>query len=367
MNKTKTIIYNKDTDNPSYKDIIDEKIVKNELGEVNICIPKEIPKSIQDVTYVLSGRGLYRGWISNLQKSIRRGKIKDAIQSAYECLQFDGPFFSHVINRVCKVIISEDIGCANPYLVHEAISVLKTEDKKEKETKLYKLITKMCNGYKSRIVDHSLHLVKRRIKDNKEKVYTSFEEALDDLKQGILVRNIYRCVNALFSLVSFGNETCKEQVRMIDKDIKPKRMNKKIYIVWNTILCNKEFIESLCKNKNNLLTKLNDIVKINVSLFEIWYSNVGNESILNLIHALCNLLLINEIFDFDYSSSTTVDTPVDTPVWIMSASYDKHVRRWKTEQRNSLEFFLQYGVKLDKLHPNLSIIDEELYVRLLTN
>ena len=49
----------------------------------------------------------------------------------------------------------------------------------------------------------------------------------------------------------------------------------------------------------------------------------------------------------------------------MSSSYDKHVRRWKTEKRNSLEFFLQYGVKLDKLHPNLSYIDEEMYLRLI--
>lgn len=364
-----SIIYNVETDNPSYKDVIQEKIVLNENGVVdfNHFKPIHFPNSIMDVNYVLSGRGLYRAWISNLQKSIRRGLVKDALRSAYECMQFKGLFLSHVINRVCKVIISEDIGPANITLslkVKDYLLDLPLKTDNEKINGCFEIIVDMCHSYKSRIVDHSLHLTRKLQLIQ----YTDYNVAYTDLLQNIKDRNIYKCVNILFYLTSLKDKDCKAVFeRKIPKDIKPSRMGTIVYKIWNT-LCDKLFICNIYPDLDG--SKVKDLINLNLAIFQIWYNNVSDEKILNFIHAICNILLAKEIVNIDYNveyKNTISIEEVETydDIWIMSASYDKHTRKWKSSERNSIPFFLKYGAKLNKLHPNLKYIDEQMYQLLL--
>ena len=373
-----SIIYNIHSDNPSYKDVIKEKIVLNEKGEVDFVKnkPTSIPNSIMNVNYALSGRGLYRAWISNLQKSIRRGLVKDALRSAYECMQFKGLFLSHTINRVCKVIISEDIGPANITLALKVKDYLlnlssKTDD--EKINGCFEIIVDMCESYKSRIVDHSLHLTRRKNFTN----YTDYTVAYNDLIKNIKDRNIYKCVNILFYLTSLKEKDCKTTfTRVLDKNIKPSRMGTIVYKIWNN-LCDASFISNVYPTLDS--KKVKSLVELNTAIFQIWYNNSSEEKILNFIHAISNILLAKEIFNFKKDKeSNEVEVEVEVKkypiieevskyddIWIMSASYDKHTRKWLSVERNSIQFFLKYGAKLNKLHPNLKYIDQQMYNSIL--
>jgi hypothetical protein len=372
-----SIIYDIHTDNPSYKDVIKEKIVLNEKGEVDFLKykPISIPKSIMDVNYVLSGRGLYRAWISNLQKSIRRGLVKDALRSAYECMQFKGLFLSHTINRVCKVIISEDIGPANLVLALKVKDYLlnlssKTDD--EKINECFEIIVDMCHSYKSRIVDHSLHLTRRKNFTN----YTDYNLAYTDLIQNIKDRNIYKCIHILFYLTTLKEKDCKATfTRVLDKNIKPSRMGTIVYKIWNN-LCDPLFISNIYPDLDS--KKLKALVELNTAIFQIWYNNSSDEKILNFIHAISNVLLAKEIFNFEEDEKSKEVKEVEVKkyptieevskyddIWIMSASYDKHTRKWLSSERNSIQFFLKYGAKLNKLHPNLKYIDQQMYNSIL--
>ncbi len=416
-----TLIYNPKEDNPSYRDCIYENIVLNEQGEVKIVNITSLPKSIQDVNYVLSGKGLYRAWLSNLQKSIRRGKVKDAIYSANQCIQFKGLFFSHIINRVCKVIISEDIGCANNVIVFDVWNFLKQfeEEKKienkkidtfiENRNKLFLIISKMCESYKSRITDHALLLTKKMLSQNQiVNNCTTFDASFKQFKTNIIKINkfdyssspnlnfICDCINDIFNLVKFGSEKCTLENEKIKLNLlpycKPSKFSKKIYLLWDRVLCNSEYIrmflssttesigekEESISNSNDeenqleLNKKVMRLNLVNQGLYNIWYMNSGDESVLNIIHAFFNIIFASKIVDDlenksedDITKNSNFDEICnDDTIQIMSASYDKHVRKWKTPARNSINFFLRYGVKLNKLHPNLESLDEELYYQL---
>lgn len=415
-----TLIYNPELDNPSYKDVIEENVVLNEKGEVKIVSLNVLPKSVQDVTFVLSGKGLYRAWLSNLQKSIRRGKVEDAIYSANQCIQFKGLFLSHIVNRVCKVIVSEDIGIANNKVVFECLHLIKQfeEEKKnnnsdnfyiEFRNKLFTVIVKLCEGNKSRITDHALHFTKRCLYEKTiHNNFNSFDSAFQSLKKNILILKNFKClnqnedcynlistcVNDIFNLVKFGSEKCQSEFEKNKINLlpfcKPSKFSKKIYLLWDRILCNTEYIklflssvaeeESITneENEEKFSIKINRLKMVNQCLYIIWYMHSGDENILNILHAFFNIIFGSKIID-DLENKNNEDIEkeetriknmnfdemiANDSIQIMSASYDKHVRRWKSEERNSVKFFLRYGVKLDKLHPNLKNIDEDLYHKL---
>ena len=82
----------------SFTDLIEAGIVKNEKGEC--YAPFNGEQSITHCIGVKSERGLYRVWISNLQKMIRRGKLNESITSMIECVECGNVFKSNVINRL---------------------------------------------------------------------------------------------------------------------------------------------------------------------------------------------------------------------------------------------------------------------------
>ena len=104
-----TMIYTPGYDDPSYEDLVTEGIVDNHTGEVHVILEEYAlsATTVYDVTHSFSGRGLYRGWVSNLQKAIRRGNIRHALRSAYEIGMMRGQFLTHLVNRFCKLVRNE--------------------------------------------------------------------------------------------------------------------------------------------------------------------------------------------------------------------------------------------------------------------
>ena len=341
-------IYNPDTDNPPFDDLIRDGIVLDEKGRVPIFVPEYIEPSIKSVKYVKSGRGFYRAWISNLQKSIRRGLVDDALRSAYECCIMGGPFLTNCINRVCKVIISEDIGPANNNLVLEIARFLEQFADKPFETlaqSFFEIILKACNGFKSRITMCAFLGASIDIR------FSNFDDAFCYL--WVKERNLCHAMHGLMQCLALGNERCTSFLRVIPKECKPSRMNFAKYKLWNW----------LCDPKHK------HAATVNIALYKIWYEHKGDEQFINVNHALLNILLQKEVFEWDVEQVDVEPPKIDllkyaeslTDIWPMSAAYDKHVGRWSSAERNSKAFFRRYGAKIDKVHPHLAAIEDQLY------
>jgi hypothetical protein len=353
-------LYNPNTDNPSFDDLIKTGIVLDEKGTVDVQKPETITLSILHVVQVASGRGLYRGWISNLQKSIRRGQAREACKSAYECGIMDGPFLSNVINRVCKVIVSEDIGCCNLFLPIKVANFLdeiknKSLNCTEKLDKLFEIIVDMCDSNKSRIVDIGLHLQRNLTCFKQAQKYENFDQSFNGLKKFMSMNELLGSIHALEHCMDYGKEIMKDEkitneYLLINKS--QHYMKSKIFKVWD-MLCSIE----TCKNEQ--------ILKTNVALFKISIENKGNESILNMIHAICNIIYQDKldykdryIKDKIYTCETIKDC---NDIWIQSAAYDKHVSRWKHPDRNTVDFFYLYGSKIDCTLPSMYKIENQMY------
>jgi len=353
-----TIIYNPQTDNPSYDDLIHTNVVLNHTGEVSIRIPQEIPTSIPKVGYTTSGRGYYRGWISNLQKSIRRGDVTSSIQSAHECFQMGGPFRSNVVNRVCKVILSEDIGlCASADLIESCMECIISPSFDLLST----IIRQMCSGYKSRIVDHSIHLFLRPSHVEEESFdvyYTRVKTILIEHVQeenSISLDTLHKYAICVNGCVQKGEE--KINTLFTNTILSVSKLNKrgpfgKIYLLWNL----------LYSSAHTALAK-----KSIVNLFIIWCHHKSSESILNVLHAAFLVLFKLDNTSLTQLTETISNEDQNKTVWISSAAYDKHVMWWKGESsfRNTISFFLRYGCKLDKIHPGLKHVEEEMYAQLV--
>ena len=378
--KMNTMIYTKG-DDPSFDDLIMEGVVLDTSGHVPHKVDLHEASSVFDVTHVASGRGLYRAWISNLQKAIRRGRVRDALRSAYEVGSMGGQFLTHLVNRFCKVIVSEDIGPAvqSDLLFDVALFVMKYERKKCSQAHicarevlegLFPLISRACLGYKSRLSE-TLHL--------SHKVIRAMEIHGCELDFAQLFSTFVACLTSrdwsgsiTWALwISSYKKRPSEHItffRDIPYMFAPKRMSGAVYALWNYLCSRKAFHMLTAK-------RANEAIRRNVALYIIWYHNKGNERKLQICNAVMNVLLQNEITDaqpalsHDELSQLPSYTYEDVSSWDdvvpMSASYDKHVTRWRSSYRNSLHFFYRYGVKVDRLHPLFKEVDEELYRRLL--
>lgn len=367
-----SILYQSCIDNPSFDDLIKEGVVKDEQGTVEVHIPYAIPQSIKDVHYVASGRGLYRVWISNLQKAIRRGFSKEACRSVYECATMEGCFLSNVVNRICKVIVSEDIGCANPILALDCIACIDAYEAKEKPTwnefslQLFTIVQKACASYKSRTtmcVGVSYKYIEKKYKTSASVMFPSFEAAFKGLKKGVETRNVYLAIVCLHLCMEVYGREKTTFTRFIPSKFKPQRMVGGKYAVWN-YLCDKERFTKLTQKETKKLA-----VECNIALYRIWYSNMTDEKFINVIQACLQVMLCEEIFNEYIVNDNTVivytaeEVASWTDIWPMSAAYDKHTGRYKVnESRNTKQFFYSYGAKVNKLHPVIGPVDQQWYL-----
>lgn len=289
-----------------------------DLDSINKC-------GVYAIGIVMSGYGYYDVWRSNLQKCIRRGMVDGAIRSAYEMCSCNKACTSNTVNRLCKVIVSEDIGCSNPFMSKICYSFLNNNFSLDK---LYMVIDTMCKSKKSRVCDECIILARKNIKlDNK---YVSMAKFIDEEL----------------------SKDCKETITItINGKRKSKRKN--IYKIWRCAL-----IES--KKLNSLL------YECVVYLFKIFEQHSGSGNILNVINAVFLVEYYRDkkinadflIASKNWCNNFKIDTyKVNTDIWPLDCSYDKHTVIGKNINRGDNHFF-KCGSKLINEDLNLCILDE---------
>lgn len=356
--------YNEKTDNLDFKDLIEKGIVLDNEGRVKgeILSKDELKKrSVMGVKYTGDGCAYYDVCISNMQKMIRRGKVKEAIRTYIRIVEMNGQFISNVVNRLCKVIVSEDIGVASNYIVKECYDFLVyyesikgkddiSEDKEFRDRSI-KLITNLCLCKKSRLVDNTVSYyrkceisdlnIKALLEEDFDTIFEIFKK-VDDFKIGVL------CLSKLMY-----KET-KNKITFEDNDIKKllSRKKKSIYHVWNYIL-----VESKKLNNINILTS-SSIFDINCNLLHIF--DMGGEVILNLVHAYLNIKLYKLIdwntYKFDVIHNW--DDVKKEDIYCDPCAYDKHTF-YNKHINKPTSFFFRYGAKLKNKVDNKELLEIE--------
>lgn len=354
MNSTTTIVYNPRFDDFDYKKLIEKGFVLNGKGEVTVSPPdpEELKKrSVQCIEQVVSGRGMFDAWKSNMQKMIRRGRFHEAKASFVECGQCGGPFLSNIVNRLCRTISVEDIGIANVNVIHEAAKVFEYYENHKKEgftvelqERAFKLIKLMCQSPKSRTSDVLFHYLKGRFSQPQDSVEEVFKEFGRSLRGKEYERACY-----LAWWLCYNNEPLKP-ISGYKKCKIFGRKKKMAYDVFSSMLqC--VHLTPLVRNVILDLVKLYDLKE-------------GDDWILLLN---CGILCL--CFSDKLSSKVPlveVEEKKDEEVWIDDISYDKHTRFGRSLGRD-VKFFWESGCKLSHLShiPEIARLDEELYEKML--
>jgi hypothetical protein len=321
-----------------YSDLIKAGIVKNEKGEC--YAPYNGEQSITHCVGVKSERGLYRVWISNLQKMIRRGKLNEAITSMIECVESGDVFKTNVVNRLAKVIVSEDIGLAYPTLPLYCSKIVKKYDEgKLTNEDLIHLVNVLVKSKKSRLIDNLyLHC---------EKGLTySFDDSFKLFKEAINDKDVIKAVSYL--------NCCIDTSIGIKKTINLNGIKKRqqIYEVWEYIL-----------NKSGV------VYRVNYALLELYISQEKNSGKkLNIIKYMLNIIFKWEI-DFDScldlcNEEFKGEWKRDIEVWPWSISYDKHSILNAYKLGRGDKFFFEHGAYLENKSDNewLKIMEEKFKV-----
>jgi hypothetical protein len=311
----------------AYADLIYGGIVIDDRGTLRRqTVNKEniIKNGIYKLTVVISGYGEYDVWRSNLQKCIRRGLIDGAVRSVHEMWRCNPVCASNVINRVCKVIVSEDVGCANPYLAIHCHMYLTKYNKLRTDDALRALcalVHRMCVSPKSRLCDHALAMV---------------VHGGGPLGQGWFIGEVRRLLAAMNDDAAGG-----PSVRIqIDGKVYTKR--KPVFKVWRDLL------ERASASCSHILRRPV------VALFHIFCSG-GGEAVLNLInasflvHLYARKVLTDDILvDLERADREFVPRDAYVPnaeVWPLDCAYDKHTRIGAKLGRG-IPHFLTEGRKL---------------------
>jgi len=316
-----------------YTDLIKAGIVKNEKGEC--YAPYNNQQSITHSIGVKSERGLYRVWISNLQKMIRRGKLNEAITSMIECVESGDIFKSNVVNRLAKVIVSEDIGLAYPTLPLYCSKIIKKYDESKLTNEdLLKLVNILVKSKKSRLIDNLYLLCEKGL------TY-SFDESFKLFKESVKDKNVIKAVSYL--------NHCIDKSIGIKKTINLNGIKKRqqIYEVWEYIL-----------NKSGIL------YRVNYALLELYVSQEKNSGKkLNMIQATLNIMFKLEI---DFESCLDLcdeefkgEWKKDLEVWPWSISYDKHSIFNAYKLGRGDKFFFEHGAYLENKSDNEWLISME--------
>ena len=368
---TAEIKYDDDQDNYTYTDLIRSNLVKNETGEIDIQKNVKTNNPIYCQQYVKDGTGIYSGWVSNSQKMLRRCKIRNLLVSVVKIFDTGDIFMSNIINRLCKVMISEDIGVAGTYdLILKCKQFLdfydKYKEKKRSETenatdmkelkdKFIDIVIRLGTSKKSRITDNLLCCVKFGNKTiRNDFTQDAFDKLFFELKQNTNkkdIRSLIRNVSILMWMEKCGlNKTTKERVNIPFYS----RKRKRIYIVWSWII-------EISKTKNEVLGQCCNV------LLDIYENSTC--PLLNLIHAYLNFVLFENIeilkkYELDNKYIDTWENIQKYNVWIDSVSYDKHTTYGSCgKYRDTLFFFFRYGCKLANIFtdPEMYKLENEIY------
>ena len=310
----------------SYDDLIDSGYVLDRTGRCHARYNGI--QSIPQCLGVKSERGLYRVWISNLQKMIRRGRLNEAVTSTIECVETGKVFESNVINRLAKVIVSEDIGLACPTLPLYSKKFLETftETQGNNKAQLLDLVSVLVECQKSRLVDTLFILYHKTNKD-----ILSFSDSFLLWKQSMSEK----CVKGIVCHLN----ACIETSQTIKKQIKigSFRKRQEIYYVWEEIL--------RLSKANVLLTQVNEAL---LYLYISQETNGGRK--LNLIQACLNVVYADDIdwtIKVPDPKGSSLEWKADPTIWPWSISYDKHSILDAAKLGRDRQFFFEHGAKLE--------------------
>jgi hypothetical protein len=364
-----------DEDDMDYSFLIDKEIVLDENGKVKINKPLDIEnKTVLSIDHVISGRGPFDAWKSNMQKMIRRGKTKETLKSIQETSLCGGLFLSNIINRLCKVIVSEDIGPAEPRMARECYVLLKEYEIEKKKNvdinndkdfrnKLFLLGKKLSLSRKSRICDNIIHAI-GRIEYDEE---MDFDKEFKIFRGYVEKNDIENSIMYLFLLIDISNNK-KIKVKLTTSDIENvnikdclKNKRKQIYKVWRYILC-----ESLKQHV--------DLSDIGCNLLNIYNLSVSGENVLLIVNAILNLIFYKKgLLDLNYLPKITLNDDEswdaikkNNNIWIDDVSYDKHTKIGREIGRGRY-FFWRYGAKIANKNNLLSKLDNKYYNKAVKN
>ena len=252
---------------------------------------------------------------------IRRGKLNEALTSTIECVETGKVFESNVINRLAKVIVSEDIGLACPTLPLYAKKFLESPDPR---AEILKLVSVLVECQKSRLVDTLFILYhKENSKGSFADSFLLWKLSMEKKCVQDIVRHLNDCI--------YTSQTTKKQIK-----IRSFRKRQEIYYVWEEIL-------SLSKS-NSLLTEVNEAL---LYLYISQETNGGRK--LNLIQACLNVVYSDDI-DWTIKVPNPIQNlewKVDPEIWPWSISYDKHSILDAGKIGRDRQFFFEHGAKLE--------------------
>jgi hypothetical protein len=373
--------YNPEEDDLDYGDLIFAGEVADETGKVFIrhFSPEEIDSILRmspvSIQYVISGRGDFRSWKSNLQKMVRRGKLDEALKSLQEIADMGGVFLSNVINRLCKVMVSEDISIGEPWIAKDCYefltyyeSVKRIPDVIEEEDfrhRLSLITKKLVLARKSRLPCLALSYLNRTRKAayEKEKILQedkSWAELFQDFKDNMEGDGDFEEGAWILLKLNWEDSVMKKGDGLGGLEEKEKkffsRKRKMIYKVWLYIMRQSAIND--------------DLWEINSYLLGI-YSIGGGEIILNLMNAYMNLTLyLDGLLDLRKPSLLELKDTVAWEkiqswdhIWIDSVSYDKHTDVGKDLGRDMF-FFYRYGGKVANKKKEFDELERKMYNKL---
>lgn len=328
-------------------DTLQHLVHKNLIGADLRPIPPDGEISIVKNGVIFQGKcrnGLpYDIAVSWLQKAIRRGLCEQAWYCAYHIAELGKKIFrSHLLNRLI-VILSEDIGPAEPGLAVQ-IEELYTEAKllepvpdedgtfhnqdeliRRMKRVILEMVYLLCKAKKSRITDWLIHV--------NEGVDDEREESYGDLADTVCWA-IQTCRGKIKSdewiQVSY---TCKGENYSLKKRLE-------IYHLWNVLLDMSSDTESY-----------DDVV----ALLKLFMYRGCEYGFLHLVHAITLCFL-----DDHMPERRCIPVPALVPSWegvgqydfpILNDAVDKHTFYGRTYLgRTSLDF-MRFGSKLENWYP----------------
>ena len=329
--------YQPGEDDPSFDDLINHGFVIDSCGRVPIIKQPigegcSIP-SLNEVVYVKSGRGHYDVWRSNAQKAVRRGYEEGAVKSLVEAITTGSTCASNILNRFFQVMVSEDIGWAEPQLPLLAASlILRYYQNKDLlndpsfRQELIHGVQVLVRCKKSRYVDYLCHLAQLRLGP------ISSQGLSGDLLLKIMADKENSLLTRVIALILLHRSS--EQVKMSPSaDLRLVRKRKVVFSAWQ-----------------HLIAVSNTRIRKQVSALLDLYLLPGGESIFSLIHALV-LVSAEERKILQWKALPKVETSpswdevITWDVWPLACAYDKHTQIGRLLGRDE-RWFYRYGAKI---------------------
>lgn len=275
-------------------------------------------------------------WKSNVQKAIRRCDVEQGVASIVAIAPCGGPWLSNLINRITKVIVSEDIGIADarcPGLCVQLLDIYESYQCggeitfEELADNIVYVVERMCGMNKNRAVMKYRHYSKVPV--------TDWSSCLIEFRNALVKKDVEgACKN--IRAIENTKLTMTELLRMNNID---------------TLQEDKELFNRKRKGVNGLwvvMIGLGIRKKIIKALFTIYTKHSGHENYMAIYHAILEIcwgdrrergVVTKRCYNWETAQELTDIHP-------FSCSYDKHTSV-RFGVRASKDFFRKYGGRVN--------------------